>query len=198
MPLPDLRDLLERLEGLDLCWRVRRDLAGELVVKIRISNGGLVPDPLPEPATEPAEAPREEPPTAEVVLPRSVPADEVGLPLSLVSLAARLPAAAGRLCPPARILRAARLGAGDRAVANGDARFPFSAEGVGLPTRVYVVLVARDGPGPWLCRLRAAYHDAVGEPFAPQSVSRAFPSDAEAISYLWGSGLRSQLATPWR
>ena len=127
-----------------------------------------------------------------------MPDDEEGFPLELVSLAARLPASAGRLCPPARILRAARLGAGDRAVANGDARFPESVEGVGLPTRVYVVLVARDESGPWICRRRIDYLDSVGEPFAPRSVSRAFASDAEAISYLWGSGLPSLLAPPWR
>jgi len=206
MPPPDLQELLVRLEGLDLSWQVGRDGAGELVVQIRISDSDLPPDPLPappaggaaEPVTEPAEAPREEGPAARVVLPRVVPDDEAGFPLELVPLAARLPASAGRLCPPACILQAARLGTGGRAVANGDARFPASGERVGLPTRVYVVLVAQDGSGPWICRRRIDYLDAVGEPFAPRSVSRAFASDAEAISYLWGSGLQSLLAPPWR
>ena len=65
-----------------------------------------------------------------------------------------------------------------------------------LASRIYVVLRARDGSGPWIARTRAEYVELVGtfEERNNESVSRAFPSDTEGRAYFWGSGLPLALA----
>ena len=52
-------------------------------------------------------------------------------------------------------------------------------------------------PEAGLCRQRADYKACVGTPFAPDSVSRAFASEAEGIAYCWGSGLAAELPPRW-
>ena len=190
----------------DLEWQVTRGEDGRLVVQVPIRDDGAddplhaprrgAAEPAPEPAGEPqaAAAPEEEEPT---VLPREVPRVGADLPQEIQRLAARLPNTPGRLPPLGRLLRAATAGAGDRRVCNGDQAYPDPLESIGLSTRCYVALRGEANTGPWLCRRRADYLACVGEPFAEQSVSRAFASESEAIAYCWGSGLAAELPPLW-
>lgn len=211
MPSPSLQVILQRLEGLDLHWTVSRDGEGHLAVQIQIHEGpvGAPPanDPSRAPPTGGAEEPVSEPEAAGaaaeperatgVLLPRIVPDVFAELPAAVRALSARLPAVPGRLGPSDRVFRAARLGAADRRVANGDAQLPDPSGRTGLATRVYCILRAHDGSGPWICRLRSHYNDAVGQPFDPESVSRAFGADSEAQIYFWASGLELALPPQW-
>ena len=134
-----------------------------------------------------------------MVLPRRVPGDFASLPAERRELAARLPAVAGRLSSEARVLRAARAGATDRAVANRDQRFPDAVEPLtGLSPRIFVILVAVDGTGPWVARSRGEHVAACGSPLVEGTVSRGFPSESEARAYFWGTGLAAVLPAPWR
>ena len=203
MPRPTLREVLARLEGFELSHQAGHDREGHLVLQLRLRDDEENPLPAPpaggaeEPAVEPAQPVPPATTAWEAVLPRAVPEDASELPVAVSSLVGRLPAVAGRLGPADRILRAARLGASDRAVANGDAAVQRPSGQLGLATRVYVVLVDQHDEGPWICRLRRDYVAAVGDPFAPGSVSRAFASDSEAIAYHWGSGAEPVLPAPW-
>ena len=142
------------------------------------------------------------PPAAstEAVFPRHAPRDAALLPPAILCLADQLPPMPGRLAPASRILRAVQMGASDRAVARGDPaaeRAPCQYGPRGLVARVYVVLVDQYGQGPWICGNGGDYEAAVGRPCAPAAVSGIFASDAEAIAYLWGSGVDAVLPPIW-
>ena len=99
--------------------------------------------------------------------------------------------------PANRIRLAVQMGVSDRAVARGEPaaeRAPCQhGPARGLVARVYVVLVDQYGRGPWICKDRDDYEAAVGRPRAPDAISGIFASDAEAIAYLWGSGVEAVL-----
>ena len=134
---------------------------------------------------------------AETVFPRHAPRDAAQLPRAIRRLADQLPAGPGRLGTASRILRAVQMGASDRAVARGDSTAREVPGQLGLLAQVYVVLVDQYGRGPWICRDRGDYEEAVGSPCAPAAVSGIFASDAEAIAYLWGSGVPAVLPPTW-
>ena len=129
--------------------------------------------------------------------PRSVPGDAAALPHAIRALANRLPLVEGRLGPIERILRAARMGEDDRAVANGNAPFQRASTELSVSTRVYVVLADQNGEGTWVCYCRRDCEGAVGDPPSPGTVLRGLASEAEAIAYLWGSGAEPVLPPAW-
>ena len=187
------------------------DHRGRIVVQVVLESRflGDVPPPPATPPPRPQGAPAgsgepapesgagdvpRAPPA--VVLPRGRPSEVAELPADVRALAVRL--AKNQPGGGERILRAARAGIGDRLVVNGG---PISPEVVPalpyLPTSVYAVLRAKDGSGPWVCNRILAYGALCGNPLAPVSVSRGFPSESEAKAYFWGSGLALEMPPLW-
>ena len=89
----------------------------------------------------------------------------------------------------ARAERAWRAGCWARAVLESWAECPDRSEPLGLSNRVYCVLAARGLAEPALLRSFAAYKAIVGDLRKGESLSHAFPSEAEARLYFAGAGI---------
>jgi len=175
-------------------------------IKLR-KDGGVLEEPPPPGApaqppqggAEPAAAPKVGQEEPSLLLPRALSGPGV-LPHELRALVACLPVRQvdGYPGPERRILRAVAAGIMGRLVFNGDQRYPDLGDPFRLSPSIYVVLRAQDGTGPWHCRGRAAYVGACDSPLAGITVSRSFPSDAEAIAYFWDSSLPAELPPAWR
>ncbi|CAE7819443.1 unnamed protein product [Symbiodinium sp. CCMP2592] len=85
-----------------------------------------------------------------------------------------------------RALRAWEAGCWARAVLDQRVSTPNSLGSVGLPNRLYCVLVAEGLDRPCVVRTFAAYKAIVGELRPGGSVSHGFPSEAEARLYFAG------------
>jgi len=199
---PTLAEVTSRLADLDLQYRLGRDAAGHLVVQIVLREDGA-DDPLPAPASpmlrsrpEPArESPADSAP--QLPPPRARVARVEDLPRAAQASVGRLAAAPGRPGGRERLLRAAAAGFTDREVYDGLRRYPESVAPLLAPL-FRPVLLSQRGDGPWICRTRAAFVDAVGDPISDKAVCRSFPSEVETLVYFWAAGWDYALPAEWR
>jgi len=119
-----------------------------------------------------------------------LPAAPPELPPELRDLAARLTAGVGPLSPRARVWRAFALGRAAGRKLRGESRVQARHGALGLRNSHYAVLRGRDASvAPGIRTSYEAYREAVGRPFAAESVSGAFPSWPEARAFGLGAGV---------
>ena len=95
----------------------------------------------------------------------------------------------GPLPAEARALRAWKAGCWARSILEGWSEVTKPSEPVGISNRVYCVIAARGLSCPAVVHSFASYKKIVGELRRGESISHAFPSEAEARLYFAGAGV---------
>ena len=95
----------------------------------------------------------------------------------------------GSLSWEARALRAWKAGCWARSILEGWSEVTKPSEPVGISNRVYCVIAARGLSCPVVVHSFAGYKKVVGELRRGESISHAFPSEAEARLYFAGAGV---------
>ena len=103
---------------------------------------------------------------------------------------------AGRV-PERLITRAYNAGRSDALLRDGLCQYSDLIRPLSLEPKMYIVLRAFNGSGPWTAVGRGQYLACVGSPSLSRAILRGFASGAEGRAYAVGAGLPNVLPPVW-
>ena len=96
-----------------------------------------------------------------------------------------------------RITIAYQAGRSDALLRDGLCQYSDRIRPLSLEPKMYIVLRAFDGSGPWTAVGRGQYLACVGSPFLSRAILRGFATEAEGRAYAVGAGLPNDLPPVW-